>query len=529
MVPMTFKQLSERAASRVETGNWDAARADWLDALAIAPDPAEAMLELSYVESLAGHYRVARDWVLRAAQAGPRSIDAMLSLVRRLRTFNEVPRLRDIARHLLDARDTPHGVLVECARQLSNLNDFDLALQCAEAATAMAPGDVPARLVRGQLLAHHARVDEATTDFNWALQRNPRIAIAWWMLSRLHKQTRQSNHVMQLRTLLATPGLRPPDVAAAARALHKELDDIGDYDGAWQALHTLCRAKRFTERYDPAENRRLVDALLAWSPDGERRPVRLTAGKTPVFIVGMHRSGTTLLEQLLDASPQVRGVGELYDFTSAMRYATDHHCKGEIDRTIIERARSVDFSEVGRRYLDGMAWRLLGDETHVTDKLPSNFLNIGFICHALPHAKILHMVRDPVETCFSNLRELFSDTNQYSYDQIELADYFVQYRRLMAHWHAAYPGRIHDVDYARLTADPQAVMQGVAAFCGLDYTDGMRSTGSSTRAVSTASAIQVRGAVERREQPKWAPYAHHLQPMSTALRSGGIEIVELLA
>lgn len=528
MASPTFKQLSERAARQVEVGNWDAARADWLDALAIAPDPAEAMLELSYMESLAGHYRIARDWALRAAQTGPRSIDAMLSLVRRLRTFNEVPRLRDIAQRLLNAKDAPHGVLMECARQLSNLNDFGLALQCAEAAAAMAPGDVPARLVRGQLLAHHARVDEAAADFNWALQRNPRIAIAWWMLSRLHKQTRQSNHVMQLRTLLATPGLRPMDVAAVARALHKELDDIGDYDGAWQALQTLCRAKRFTERYDPVENRRLVDALLAWSPDDERGAVRLAAGKTPVFIVGMHRSGTTLLEQLLDASSQVRGVGELYDFTSAMRYATDHHCKGEIDRIIIERARGVDFSEVGRHYLEGMMWRL-GDETHFTDKLPSNFLNIGFICHALPQAKILHMVRDPVETCFSNLRELFSDTNQYSYDQVELADYFVQYRRLMAHWHEAYPGRIHDVDYARLTVDPQAVMRETAAFCGLDYTDGMRSTKSSTRAVSTASAIQVRGVVEKRDRPKWAPYARYLQPMIAALRSGGIEIAEVPA
>ena len=211
-----------------------------------------------------------------------------------------------------------------------------------------------------------------------------------------------------------------------------------------------------------------------------------------------------------------------------MRYATDHHCKGVIDRTIVERAGDVDFGEVGQRYLDGMAWRL-GDERCFTDKLPSNFLNIGFICRALPQARILHMVRDPVETCFSNLRELFSDANPYSYDQRELADYYLQYRRLMAHWHAAYPGRILDVDYAELTRDPAGVMRMVAAFCGIDYLDAMSDPRSSGRAVATASAVQVRDRVVRRDVPKWAPYAKHMQPLVAALRQGGVEVPELPA
>ncbi len=235
----------------------------------------------------------------------------------------------------------------------------------------------------------------------------------------------------------------------------------------------------------------------------------------------MHRSGTTLLEQLLDASPQVRAVGELYDFTSAMRFATDHHCKGVIDNTIVARSGSVDFSEVGRRYLDGMAWRL-GEEPYFTDKLPSNFLNIGFISRALPQAKILHMVRDPMETCFSNLRELFSEANPYSYDQHELADYFIQYRRLMAHWHRAYPGRILDVSYEQLTANPASEMQRVADFCGIDFIDAMTDTRSSKRAVATASAVQVREGVIKRKFAKWVPYAQHLQPLRDALRAGGV-------
>jgi hypothetical protein len=247
---------------------------------------------------------------------------------------------------------------------------------------------------------------------------------------------------------------------------------------------------------------------------------------TPVFIVGMHRSGTTLLEQLLDASPQVRGAGELGDFAAAMRHATDHHCKGVIDDTIVARSAGVDFADVGRRYLDGIAWRLDG-EPFFTDKQPANFLNIGYICRALPAAKILHLVRDPVETCFSNLREQFFGINLYSYDQLELADYFLQYRRLMAHWHATFPGRILDVPYAGLTGDTEATMRKVAGFCGIDYTPAMSDTRSSRRAVATASSMQVRDEVLRRDTPKWAPYAAQLQPLIRALRDGGVEVADV--
>jgi hypothetical protein len=215
----------------------------------------------------------------------------------------------------------------------------------------------------------------------------------------------------------------------------------------------------------------------------------------------------------------------LNDFVAAMRYVTDQHGKAVLDRSIVQQAGAIDFRAVGRRYMDGLAWRL-GEERFFTDKQPANFLNAGFICQALPGAKILHMVRDPVETCFSNLRELFSGINEYSYDQRELADYFLQYRRLMAHWHATFPGRILDVSYSALTRDPETTMREVSAHCGIGYVAGMSDPRSSRRVVSTASSVQVRETIVRRDTPKWAPYAGHLQPLVRALREGGIDVGE---
>src|SRR4249919_2499713 len=282
MKALTFAQLCARAQGHMDAGDWEQARTAWLGALALAPGSGEAMLELSYVESLAGHHRAGRDWAVRAAKAEPRSAEELLSLIRRLRTFNEVPLLRDLAGRLLAQHPAPVPLLVECARQLGILNDFGLALRCAQAAAEAAPGDIGARLVRGQMLAHHGRLEEAASDFNEVLARHPGAAIAWWMLARLGKQTRASNHVGALRTQLSAPGLRPENEAALARALHKELDDLGDHAEAWKALETMCRARRATEAYDAAESHRLLDALEKWIPASGTPPASGPVGATPV-------------------------------------------------------------------------------------------------------------------------------------------------------------------------------------------------------------------------------------------------------
>lgn len=504
---------AEFHASRKE---WPQAIAGYQALHARRPNEALVLVQLSYAHSLAGDYRAARDAALRAAALAPRAAGVVNELVARLRTFNEVPALNALVTALGPLDRMPIKLLLPIAAQYSYLNDQDRALALLDEARRGDPDFPPTLLARAQVLMYLGRFDEAERDARRAVARAPEIAQGWWLLSRLRKQTQDANVVSELRRELQRPGRRPQDIAQLAEGLHKALDDLGDHEGAWSALELMCRSKRATLDYRAADSRALVDALIAM-PRGDVAPPIANA-RTPIFIVGMHRSGTTLLEQLLDGHPDVRGVGELYDFTTRMREATNHHCRGVIDATIVERAASVDFAGVGKAYLQGMEWRL-GKERFFTDKLPSNFLNLGFILRALPHAKVLHMVRDPVETCFSNLRELFSQANPYSYDQRELAAFHHEYRRLMAHWHAAWPGRVFDVDYAALTRDPERVMREVAAFCGLPFDASMLAM-QSKRGVATASAVQVRNKVEAREVPKWAPYEAHLQTLIEGLRAG---------
>jgi tetratricopeptide (TPR) repeat protein len=509
------QRLWQQAELHASQREWDKALECFRALEAERPNDAKLLLQLSYVESLAGHYRSARALAIRAQQLGPSEPSVLRELLPRLRTFNAIPELMQCLDRMGPLAPIP--VLLSAAAQCTYINEFGRALTLLDEARRADPDYPPTLVARAQVLVYLGRFREAEAEVKLSQRRAPEIPQGWWVLAKIRKHTTSDNHIQQLQRELSRPGRKPQEIALLAEAMHHELDEFGDYSRAWDALRVMCSAKRTTLDYLAASSRVLVTTL-------ESLPVGIKQyspeSRVPIFITGMHRSGTTLLEQLLDGHSDVRGVGELYDFTSQMRYATDHHCKGVIDLTIVERAKDVDFAAVGEGYLKGMEWRL-GKERFFTDKLPSNFLNIGFICQALPQAKILHMVRDPIETCFSNLRELFSDANPYSYDQLELADFYKQYRRLMAHWHEAYPGRILDVDYAELTRDTAAVLRRVSAFCGFEFEPEMLALQNRKRGVATASAVQVRDKVVVRDQPKWKPYEQYLQPLIQALRADG--------
>jgi len=514
--PESFESLLALAEAQAARQELPQAIASYETALRQRPGNPHVQVQLSYLHSLSGHYRLGREYALAAAATGTTSPGVVEELAPRLRTFNAVSELLAYVERLLPLSRIPIPLLIKIAAQLSYLNLPERAIEFLDEARRGDPDYPVTLLARAQVLIYLGRFDDAAADIARVLKRAPEIAHGYWLQSLLGGPYSRSGDLDAIRAQLKRPGRSPDEIALLGFALHKALDNLGDHAGAWNGLMVGCQAKLSTLTYAAADSEALVDALIAHAPGPVTpRPDTGTVA-IPIFIVGMHRSGTTLLEQLLDGSPQVLGIGELYDFTSAMRYATDHHCRGVIDTTIVQRATHADFAAIGRRYLEGIAWRL-GGEAYFTDKLPSNFLNIGFICRALPQARILHMVRDPVETCFSNLRELFSDANPYSYDQLELAAYYRQYQRLMAHWHRTWPGRILDVDYARLTREPDAVMREVADFCGIAFDPAMLEHQSRNRGIATASAVQVRGRVEARERPKWEPYRDYLQPLLHAL------------
>lgn len=510
--------LMQHAQAQAVAKDFGAAIQSYLQALALSPGDPDILLQLSYMASLGGHYRSAHGYALQASQHDTQRAGVVKELLARLRTFNEIPAMLTCIERMLPMSRIPIPSLITIAAQLTYAGLPHRAIMFLDEARRADPDYPPTLLSRAHVLMFLGRFADAAEDASRALARAPQIAQGYWLLSQVRRQHAGEAHLARIRAQLQAPQRTAQDRALLAFALHKELDGLERHEEAWSALQEGCASKRSSLRYDIARTATLFERLLRFEPRGSAERATPDFPVVPIFIVGMHRSGTTLIEQLLDGHSDVCGLGELYDFTSAMRYGTDHHCAGVIDPEIVERAASVDFELIGRRYLEGIAWRLSGERCF-TDKLPSNFLNAGFICEALPQAKILHMVRDPMETCFSNLRELFSDANPYSYDQLELADFHAHYRTLMAHWHARYPGRILDIDYAQLTREPEQVVRRVCDFVGIAFEPQMLGMSSRTRGVVTASAVQVRDRIQVRDVPKWHAYAPYLAPLRERIGS----------
>lgn len=505
---------AEKAAA---AGNFTAAMRGFMQVVAQEENP-DALIHLSHLESKEGHYRQAQEYALRALRARPKSPVSNVRLLNRLRSFNQSLAIRDLVASTPQLLSLDPKGLQAVSSQLSYIGDQDGALAFLDKALSMQPANPAVLLARGQINTFLGKFDEAEADLRDCLLYAPDLGGAWWTLSRLRKQMPGANHVDQLRARLAKPR-SVTDKAFLAYALHKELDDLGDFKGAAEALATACRTKRTEVQYSEAQSRALFSQIKAMDFDALKDGGEFEPGFTMIFIVGMFRSGTTLLEQLLGANPNMINAGELFDFPSSMRHATDYHCPSLVDSELVRRSNSVDYREVAATYAGSVRWRL-GQGSHLTDKLPPNFLNAGYICKAFPNAKLIHLVRDPVETCFSNLRELFSGAAPYSYDQRELAAYYLRYQELMAHWHEVFPGRILDVHYTELTRDTANVMKRVAEHCGLDFLPEMTDPRRGSQSVATASAVQVRNPVQVQQAAKWLPYRDYLQPL---IRGLGVE------
>ena len=471
-------------------------------------------------------------------------------------------RLRDAVAHALAAYAVrePDPVLLEAlCRQLIAVGELQAAVDCAQSQVVAQAHDPELLAGVGKLmneqsfpavalpLLHRANrlgmdtpalhyltglaemyageLGSAGSEFDHCLQADPDFAPAHRMRARLRRQTVADNHVDVLRRSIARQPAGAVDAPPLYYALFKELDDLDRRDEAWQALETGMRLRRGQVDFDAAAEARLFERLQRNNAAGTMDvPEVEEAGPAPIFIVGMPRSGTTLLERILGAHPQVADAGELRDFNMQLRWICDRAGGPQLDLDLAQRAEAIDMAELGRRYLSHTRWHARGKPFY-TDKLPANFVHAGHIARALPQARILHMVREPMDTCFSNLKELFANAYPHSYDQMEMAGHFLRYRQLMAHWHRQYPGRILDVHYDALVAEPRRVARRVLDFCGLGWDPSVVAIEARAGAVATASSVQMREPIHPRFIGQWRRYEDRLQPLRQALATGGAEQV----
>lgn len=505
-----------RRAEAAARGGAAAARAAFEGLLAEPELELPARLRLSALDLGQGALRDATAQVLAAARLPESEPGLVLELARRLFDLGEVQAgLECLRRPVLAAARDP-GVHATAGRMLSDLSFYDLALERLEHAQRLGLRDPRLDYAIGLARMYCGALDPAEESLEACLHADPDFLPAARLLSTLRRQTPERNHVDRLRASLARLGEGHVFAPLAHYALFKELDDLGDTDAAWRHLEQGMRARRAQLAYDEQAEVALFEALEQL-PFGEVPAAAPEPGTpAPVFVVGMPRSGTTLLERMLAAHPAVADAGELRDFTCQLRWCADLLGGPHPDASLVRAAAGIDLRLLGTRYLEHTTWRAQGRERYI-DKLPANFLVAGLIAAALPQARIVHMTRAPMDSCFSNLKALFADAYPHSYAQEEMARHYLRYRALMAHYERRFPGRILEVRYEALVTDPESEARRVLDFCGLPWRDEVLGEGARTGMVGTASTVQVREPIHRRYLGQWRPYASRLMPMRTIL------------
>ena len=507
-----------QAQQALAAGNMAVAQRHLEATIAADPDHGHARVMLAGVALSQQRLRAASACLLEAAARLPNDPVLIQRIVQALLRVGEVVAARDSLAHPAIARCRDGLVLAQLAHLHQQIGDHPAALALMDRARATGFDNPDFRYFRSIQLQFNGRLDEAREELEACLRMGPTFGRASLTLARLRKQTHDDNHLDFIRTQLRNVKPGSEDHAAFEFAQYKELEDIGEYDDAWHALQRANDIMFRRQRYDADAKRREIDALIARCDSEFLMPAPVDhAGPTPIFVIGLPRSGTTLLDRILGNHSQVASAGELGDFAHQLHWMADHSARQLLDDTVLQRLSGIDFAELGRRYLAQTQWRANGRAFYV-DKLPPNHLLAGLIAKALPHAPILHMVRDPMDVCFSNYRALFGDSYPYSYDLDALASHYREYRRLSAHWHAAMPGRIFDVNYAELVTGPDRVARAVLAHCGLDWQPSCTDLARNDAPVATLSSAQVRGAIHASTLGEWRRYAQPLAKLDGALR-----------
>jgi len=514
--PGGFDEVMRRAQLCCDNG--DIAQAEKLCIAVLSRDPGnvQALMMAGSLARGIGDFGLALTFFKKVVALKPDFLEAHLSLAA---AYSEAREHDDAITHFLYvlARKPDLvpalGALGKC---YTASGQAELALPVFEKATKLAPGHEELRYDHADALIALGRMDEAADLLRENIARGHRVAGSYRSLAETRKMSGEPVELAAIVEKLAEPDLPQRDRVLFHHAAGKIVNDLGRYEEAID--HFQASKIAAGHGFDIQAYRRRVDTLVA-----SFTPQLLTSkasfgdpSEVPVFIVGMPRSGTTLTEQICASHPAVHGAGELVKLGNLVRqagYALDPN--GAIQKPP-QALTAVEARTMSAAYLD-FVQRKSPSSARVVDKMPHNFQLVGMIALIFPNARIIHCTRDPIDNCLSCFFNTFNDKHGYNTDLHTLGLYYREYKRLMRHWNALLPGRIHESNYETMIADQEAESRRLIDFLGLPWDDACLRFYEADRSVTTPSRWQVRQPIYQTSVKRWKKYENKIQPLIEAL------------
>ncbi len=406
--------------------------------------------------------------------------------------------------------------IVSLGKAYRKLGRGEEARQAFERALALAPDNIEAELGLAETLVEIGELPQAEMRFRAFLVREPGNARALTGYAVSHKFTSGEPEVAAIEKLLTEPADKQANPVMLHHAAGKMFHDLKRHDDAFAEFKASKEAAEAT--FDVKAYADFVDRMTA-TFDKAFFASRMGFGhpsETPVFVVGMPRSGTTLTEQILASHPLIWGAGERTDFNDILKDMGFDALRSPNFPQSIRKVEANSVRQLAQRYVETIG-RGVRDARLIVNKLPHNFEYLGLIALAFPKAKIIHCTRDPMDNCLSCFMQSFNQSHAYNRDLETLGLYYRQYHRLMRHWKSALPIEIFELPYEDMVADQEAMSRALIAFTGLDWDDACLAFHATERSVSTPSRWQVRQPIYRSSLKAWRAYEQHLGPLKAAL------------
>ncbi len=474
------------------------------------PFDVRAIRMLAELAARLGRLKDSEVLLRRALEIDPNFTGARANLAMVLGRLGRPSEALELLDGVFEAEPDRVGHLNLKAATLGRLGDFEQALVLYEQVLSRAPNQPRVMMSYGHMLKTVGRLEDSVAAYRDAIAINPALGEVWWSLANLKTVEFTDEDIAAMEAALARSDLKDDDRFHVEFALGKAFHDRGRGDEAFAHYAAGNKLRREYHPFNSDHLTQLVDrsielftAELLTRPGGSPAP-------DPIFIVGMPRAGSTLIEQILSSHSLVEGTSELPDMPAVAR-GRGKYPSSAVDLSEDERR------DAGEEYLKRSAVQRRTDRPFFIDKLPNNWTFVPFIQFVLPNAKIIDARRHPLACCMSNFRQHFARGQDFTYDLGDLGRYYSDYVRLMAHMDSVMPGRVHRVVYERMVEDTEGQVRALLEYCGLEFEPSVLEFYKTERAVRTPSSEQVRQPIYTHATDEWRAYEPHLGPLKEAL------------